>query len=652
MLKLLDYGKPNPFSGIIGKPRNLAWPVHTYRVTLPKVSNDGDGLNAFERVILKLLEVVGVMDEDALAKETRIPLDLVKSVLLRLQGKGFIDEYNAIIRQERNEGLNEEGNPPVFVTALLFRELVSGKMLPFLHQLDDANPLQKKECEEKDFRTIRWDAAHKRTAPTQRDVINTLRAMKKRAAVLGMECKMPTVQQITIIAEPEFYHLDCPIAIQKSEGEFRIADPFGNGFSLILENAFIKLLEQEESLSKWLCGWKLSLSTPRPEQQKPTPKEPFDSDANWQRYPKLIASLRPSRNSPFRSIAQIHASIEWALFYTCCRRPVESVTARLEFTAQDQHPALLEQAAKAIGLVPSRSGFRPVRDGKLREFKDGGAYQETVFAIALLQAQDDASHPLRRLAARHPDLINRLVAISAKRNEKAHGKGGADAPQDELTDDTFMREAVHVLVPDIVFADTPAAAPDKDAQGDALLDARASIQAEVGFKLLNRLGMNLQDRLVHAERFFLSCHDDEDDALAYVLDLYAATQALFEKHLAGKLPPDASDTQLICTAEKKAVAADLCAALPESLRTVKISAVRQTLQGGSQSLGACVIAFLLVSDEDTLAALHDTQPTFIDDMANLITRRGHGNQRIRLHQEDIAKLRKAALSTIKTLLEQ
>ena len=152
--------------------------MHAYRVTLPKVSNDGDGLNAFERVILKLLDVFGVLHADELADETRIPLDLVKGVLLRLQDKGFIDEYNAIIRQERNEGVNEEGNSPVFVTALLFRELVTGKILPFLHQLEDANPLQKKEGEEKDFRTIRWDASHKRNAPTQRDVINTLRAMK------------------------------------------------------------------------------------------------------------------------------------------------------------------------------------------------------------------------------------------------------------------------------------------------------------------------------------------------------------------------------------------------------------------------------------------------------------------------------------------
>ena len=67
MLKLLDYGKPNPFSGIIGRPRNLAWPVHVYRVTLPKVSNDGDGLNAFERVILKLLDLFGVLHADDLA---------------------------------------------------------------------------------------------------------------------------------------------------------------------------------------------------------------------------------------------------------------------------------------------------------------------------------------------------------------------------------------------------------------------------------------------------------------------------------------------------------------------------------------------------------------------------------------------------------
>ncbi len=259
-------------------------------------------------------------------------------------------------------------------------------------------------------------------------------------------------------------------------------------------------------------------------------------------------------------------------------------------------------------------------------------------------------HPLYRVASAYPDLINRLFAINAKRNEKGHGKGGADAPQQALTYDQFMREVVHTLVPDIVFADMPATAPDKDEQGDALLDARASIQAEFGFKLFNRLGANLQDRLVHAERFFLSCHDG-DDALAYVRDLYAAVQASFERALAGRLPPNTSDEQIKSLAESKAVEAGLSKRLPESLRTVKTSALRKTLQGGSQTLGACVLAWLVVTDADDLAAIHGSQPSLMGDMANLITRRGHGNEPLPLPKSDIAQLRKAAFTTIRTLME-
>ena len=645
MLKILDYGKPAPFGGIIGRPRHLAWPVNVYRVTLPRVSDD-DGLNVFERVILKLLETVGLMDADALADETRIPLDLVKSVLLRLQDKGLINGDHSIIEQER-----DDEPPPAFVTALLFRELATGRILPFLHRLDDTNPMRKKEGEEKDFQIIRWNDARRKEMPAPRDVISALRAMKKRAFAFGRNNKMPVVQQITIAAGSELLHLDCSIVIQKSDGEFRIADPFGNGFSLILENAFEQLLEQEESLTKWLGGWKQALSNPRLEKQDAAPKEPFDNDSNWQRYPKLIANLRSSRHSPFRSIAQIHAVIEWALFYTCYRQSVESVITRLKLTVQEQHPALLEQASKTIGLeLPSR-GFRPIREGKLRDFEEGGAYQETVLAIAMLQAQDDASHPLRRLALAHPDLINRFLAINDKRNEKMHGKGGANVPQQKLPDEPFMREVVHILVPDIVFADTPVAAPDKDALGDALLDARASIQTELGFKLFNRLGANLQDRLIHAERFFLSCHDG-DDALAYVRDIYAVVQASFQKALAGRLPPDASDTQLKDIAAEKAVDAGFCARLPENLRTVKTSAVRQTLQGESQTLGACILAWLLASDADELAEVHDVQPSLLDDAVNLITGRGHGNNPLPLPKVEVARLRKAALSTIRTLIEK
>lgn len=653
-LKLLDYGKSHSFGKIIGKTRYLAWPVNAYRVTLPKASDDNDGLNPFERVILKLLDAIGAVSADALADETRIPLDLVKGILLRLRDKEFIDEYGAVIEQKRDNCESEAEKVPVFVTALLFRELATGKILPFLHLLDDTNPLRKKEVEEKSPKLIRRDEVHKKNPPTPRDVISALRAMKKRSAALGGGEKMPSVQQITIARVPELYYLECPIAIQKSDGEFRIADPFGNGFSLILESAFEQLLGQDDELSEWLNRWKLSLSNPRP----PKPgdadqrsREPFESEVNWQRYPKLVASLRPSRNEQFRSISRIHASLEWAFFYACSRRPFEDAIAILKFTEHPEHHTLLENAAQCIGLELQEHNFRPIREGKLLDFQNEKAELDTVLAIAIMQAQKDESHPLRRIASSHPNMISRLLGIKKKRDEKAHGKGGVGTPETELSDDPLMRDIVHSLLPDISFADTPVAAEtNQDASADALLDARTSIQNEFSFKVFNRLGTSLQNRLIHAERFWLSSNDD-NDARSFADDLYAAVQSAFERRLDGKLPPDVSDSEFVSMSQKKASDAGLGEVLPKCLSTVKTLAIRQTLLGAGQTLGACAIAFLLMSDGDTLRSIADSQPYFIDDIANVIARRGHGNEPLPLPNADFQMLRKAAYTTIKTLIE-
>ncbi len=656
-LKILDYGRQNPFGGTIGRPRHLAWPVAAYRVTLPMTSDD-DGLNPFERVILKLLDAVGAMDTSALADETRIPLDLVKSILLRLQDKALIDEHNFIIDQKYDSRENENEEIPVFVTALLFRELATGKILPFLHWLDNANSLRTKEAEENDFRLIRWDDVHKNNPPTGRDVIRALLAMKKRSAAFGRDDKIPTIQQITITRSPDSYHLDSPIAIQKSDGEFRIADPFGNGFSRILESAFEQLLEQDDNMTEWLHKWKQSLSNHRhlkPDDSDQRSKEPFENKDNWQRYPKLVSSLRLSQNEQFRSIAKIHASFEWALFYSCSRRPFEDAMTQLKFTEQPEHNALLANAALSIGLELEEHNFRPIREGKLLDFQNGQAELGTVLAIAILQAQKDESHPLFRIASSQPSIISRLLCIKKKRDEKAHGKGDVGMSETELSDESLMREIIHSLLPEISFADTPVATEaDKDSWADAIFDARTSIQNEFGFKTFNRLGTNLQSRLIHAECFWLTCKDSNDahfDGRAFADDLYAAIQSVFDRRLVGKLPPEVSDSEFISAAETKLSDAGLGEALPVGLSTVKTLAIRHTLQGAGQTLGACTIAFLLMSDGDTLRLITDSQPSFINDIANVIIKRRHGNEPLPLPKEEIAKLRKASYKTIKTLIE-
>ena len=64
-----------------------------------------------------------------------------------------------------------------------------------------------------------------------------------------------------------------------------------------------------------------------------------------------------------------------------------------------------------------------------------------------------------------------------------------------------------------------------------------------------------------------------------------------------------------------------------------------------------MIAFLLMADELVLKSLAATQPSFVDDVAAIIVRRGHGNEPLPLASTDVAKLRKASYKIIKALIE-
>jgi hypothetical protein len=652
-LILLDYGKPTPFGEVVGGIRNLAWPVNAYRLTMPIPSKDSMSLNAFERVILKLIDAGGARDSEVLAQETCIPKDLVHCVLLRLRDKSYIDDNNEILEQKRKDWRSKEEEPPVFTTALLFRELVGGKILPYLHVLNDENPLKKKEDEKNRFRRIRWDEAHTKGLPIPRDVICAMRAMRKRSRALGDETRLPAVQYITIASQPELYHLDCPIAIQKSDGEFRIADPFCNGFALMLESAFSRLLEKDNGLSEWLLKWRKNISNPSQDSedtQAVNQKEPYDNDENWGLYRKLIANLLPGPHKQYRSIRRIHAALEWTFFYSCAQRACDSVVQELKLTNHSEHPTLLENAARTILLDVPQNGLHPVRMGKLGDFLSGKASLETDLSLALLMAARDASHPLRRIALMYPDLIIRLFNIKKSRDELGHGTGKVRLRDVRLPEDTFMQEVVAALLPALRFSDAATVAEvDEDAVADTLIAARTSVQSEFGFALFNRLGKNLQDRLIAAERFWLSCNDG-DDALALACDLYAALQGLFRRVLAGVVPPDIADSEYSVTAQRNAEGVGL-GDLPDCLLTAKRSAIRETLQGNDQSLQSCVVAMLIVFEPDALLAIGHMHSSFITDVAHVIDRRGHGNEPLPLPRKQILEMRNAAYRTMKTLLE-
>jgi hypothetical protein len=420
---------------------------------------------------------------------------------------------------------------------------------------------------------------------------------------------------------------------------------------LLLENSFRQLREQDENekLADSYLRWIQRLSNPNPNKPADTLKEPFDNDANLGRCRKLVYVLRRQKGEQYRSIDQIYSALEWALFYACIQRQYGAAVSQLKFTNPEEQSKLLKEAAEKIGLDLPDNGFSPVPEGRLDDFLDGKAEMATVMAITLLLAKSDQSHPLHKIANKHPDFIIRLLNIRNKRSDQGHGKGKVQKYKVELPEDEFMRKIVTVLLPNFPFSDTPAAEVNKDLAADIMLDSRTNIQCEFGLKYFNRLGTDMQDRLIYAERFW-PLYKDGDDARAFVFDLYAALQAMFRRRLSYILPPDINDSEFIELAEKKTKDAGLDG-LPDFLRDVKPFRIRQTLQGNDPTLGACVIAFLIVSNEYTLKTISQIQPSFISDIANIIELRGHGNEPLFLKQDEIKKLRNSAYLTIKTLLE-
>jgi hypothetical protein len=648
--RTLDYGDNYPFSGVIGRTRHLAWPVHAYRITIPATLSAGRGLlNPFERVILNVIDAVGRLDEDALAQETCIPVDLVRTVILRLRDKGLINDDNLIIDRNRRSW-EEEIREENYTSALAFRELVGGRLLPFVQILDDRNPLRTKVVDRPTPRRLPQDHASSRLGPpSARDVISIITQMKRRSEAYAKSTRTPAIEQIRIEREPEVYLLDCPIAVQAHDAEFRIADPFGTGFSRVLENVFSIRLETDEKLQEWMTNWRQALSIPRARDgEESQAREPFDTYEIRRRYPKLVRALIPSRGAQHRSVEDIYASLEWALYYTCEMHDPQVAIRRLKQGAGNNYSQWLSGVAEGLGFEVPRYGFRPVPDGKLDDYLNQKPEMETVLGIALLQAEADYGHPLRRIASARPDFIGRIRTLASDRGDRAHGKHVTVANGAQLESDPFMREIISALLPVIQF-DSNAKSTDAGSQADLLLDARTRLQDAFGYHSFNKLGLSAQASLLTAEQFWLVCRDG-DDARAFISNLYSALQGVLREFLSRTVPVGVREGEY---KEQAGVKADLAGLgqLPGELASVSPRRIREALQGNDLSVGASVIALLLTASQEVLKEIANSQPDFLAAIVDILAKRGHANQPAPMQKADAGKLRKSAISTVRTLLE-
>lgn len=648
-IRALDLGEKSTFSGIFGRPQTLAWPIHAYRITIPyQDQSQRERINPFDRVIGDLLGVVNGMDEKRLAEETCLPIDLVRNVIFRLRDQGLIDEYNRI-KDVQNISLRYYKCEVQYITALAFRELVGGKILPFVMLLEEVNPLKTKMVDEhsKHLSQINKDDYYK--APSPREIINAIGQMARRGAYT-QQTSLPLEGQVKIVARPDKYLIECEIGVQTYDADFRIADPFGDGFSRILEGAFVQRLKEDTELQEWMSGWLTKLSAPTEEEQtRVQVSAPFDTPDNRRRFPKLINSLKPNKWKTYRSITSIYSSLEWALFYSSKFYDNDIIIRRLSLEPDSNYSHWMCDIAHVIGFERPPGGFRPVSKGKLERFIIASeADMDTVLTICLLQAQSNRDHPLYRVAQSQPDFLLRIRDIKKRRDESAHGVDSDLRSSDVLLEsDKVMMEVVHALLPSICF-NSGSSIVSPPSYADLRLEARTSLIQTLGYPMFSRLGPSAQETLLRVELFWCMSQE-ENDAREFVFNLYAVLQGIIRKYLAGVANQTISEDRYRELANERAVQAGL-GGLPRELETVNLRRIRETMQGADHTLGASTLALLLKASADFLERLALSDSNFLNTIGEVLAVRGHGNEPVPMSKDAVSKLRRAAFASIEALL--
>ena len=645
--RALDFGAVNPFTRPIAPPFHLEWPVAVFRVTLPMIrGRSGRVSNPFENVIYALLESTGGLDEQSLAAKTCLPIDMVRNVILRLKDNEEIDANCRVVDLGR-KSYSQNKQESTYGTAMVFKELVSGRLLPFLHVVKDNVPLKTKEFPRGNYRRLTKGSEQGfLEPPSVQDIMRIVTRMKRRGAEFAESLQMSKINQIRIAPAVEEFWLDCPIAIQSHDGDFRIADPFGIGFSQILEKVLDDRLAADEILARWMTVWRESLKKNNKTEVE-TRREPYDTYKNSQLYSELMFALRP-RSGSHRSIDQIYASIEWALFYCCERFGRNYAVNKLQIRTPSDHAGWLTGIALSIGFEVPEGGPRAVTGGKLDDFEDGKAEMATVLAIALVQAEFNEVHPLRLIAKVYPDLIFRVRDLAESRGEQVHGRARAMPSEIELVSDEFMRSVVSTLIPSIVFA-TGTRDVDAATAADELLEARTSLQNQFGYEIIRRMEPTTEAALLNAERDWMTMKDG-DDGRALVNNLYSAVQSAL-RGLCG-MSYSVADTHqsLLVLAEENSKKSGL-GSLPSVLKTVNVRRIQTALQGSDPSLGAAVLAMLIASRHEILQGIAELKSDFLVVVAELLEIRGHGNHPIPMRIKEIERIRVQAIMVVAALID-
>lgn len=704
--RILDF---STWIGNIKPICDLAWPCYAFRVTVPV--RPAGRLNVFEETVLKLLGNAR-LDESALVETTCLDSSLVKLVCCRLRDAGLLTERNELTPLGRTSLSLAEEEGLEYELRLVFRERISGTLLPVVLGQERAYEevirwsekerwvdLRKKSRQgllRARLLPARNDAALVRP-PTPADVLwaaNRHQVLSRQYSVLrrGVEPCPPvgSESQLNVDPTPESLFLRCRVVIPTTSDDYQLGDPFGYGFSENLFRAYEALRAEDPKEEQYIGQVRERTVTVR---TKPAHAETSDeakavlsrlADAVtddkdlFAKLRQFEKELRLGAQPPQNSAEEDHFAYYRQQAAQSMSEALETVLGRVAAGARaaasekllsspsqthQQNKELLEGLALRIGLqTRGIGGLLRVPPGRVRELRVGAVDLQALVAVSLTAAVEDRGHPLHRIVASgFRDWLQFLHALKAARDGGAHGQSRAAGavPMAQLREG--MYRSIELLLPGLWRTDTterPAdTRPSMIGTHDDRRQAISRLERCFGVRWYAELGTDVAELLIQVELAAGALRPENSEPVN-VIRLVGNLASVLQELVHARQHASAQDAgrggSLQERAQQRATQAGLLkhgVRLPPCMEKVNPRRLQEAVQGSSPSLGASLMALLILAPMRWLRRLAKTLPDFLPLCEQVIELRGHVNRPVFMSAAVVLKLKDQVYRVCDGLME-
>lgn len=425
---------------------------------------------------------------------------------------------------------------------------------------------------------------------------------------------------------------------------------------------------------------------------------------------KKVKNLQPSSTNRVDEEKQLmsgclkalYDALEWTFRQVVFDNPVDHWADIFSSQSYKDNDRLLHKFVEKIGFTVHRSGnsLLQIKPGKIRAYLDGTVEMQPLLALAIAGASQDNQHPINNLALNDCNSLSFIAKLKRLRDIITHGeelnyteimqatswmcvkckkvyhlideiKKCPNCNHEEMKVTTTVfddyRKRTHQIIislyPSLKSTSGAAKTDISVGMGDIdqlRLKARISLDSYYGLSVVQMMPRNLSDELTKIELFGEALSIESSKIPEYVNSLASVLQISLLFLLAEHKVEIGDDIDLKVLALEKANIVKFSLideTFPQGLRTVKNNSVKQACGGSSSTLGANLLAFLILIPKETLVTISRNVPNLITLVARIIDLRGHANKSSEQilneldGENELLALKETVYDTVNTLME-